>query len=135
MLQHHGTSVMTYFYQKALSENGSGKINENDYRYPGPRPQTKEAAIVMLADAVEAAARALKEPTHSRLKGLIDDLVDERFQKGELDESPLTLRDLERIKESFLKILAATFHTRVEYPEKEDSKTSLSNKGETGSES
>ncbi len=76
----------------------------------------------MLADAVEAAARSLKEPTHSRLKGLIEELVDERFQEGELDESPLTLRDLEHIKESFLQILAGIFHARVEYPERERQK-------------
>jgi len=120
--QHQGTTVMSFFYQKAASQNGGAEASEEDYRYPGPRPQSKEAAIVMLADAVEASARTLKDPTHSRLKGLIEELVDGRFQEGQLDESPLTLRDLERIKESFLIILAGTFHTRVEYPEKEEPK-------------
>lgn len=118
--QHQGTTVMSFFYRKALNKDGSGEVREVDYRYPGPRPQTKEAAIVMLADAVEAATRSLKEPTHSRLKGLIDELVDKRFQEGQLDESPLTLRDLERIKESFMAILAGTFHARLEYPESEE---------------
>lgn len=119
--QHQGTTVMSFFHQKALNQkNGGSEVSEVDYRYPGPRPQTKEAAIVMLADTVDAAARTLKEPTHSRLKGLIEELVDGRFQEGQLDESPLTLRDLERIKESFLLILAGTFHARVEYPEKEE---------------
>jgi putative nucleotidyltransferase with HDIG domain len=117
--QHQGTTVMNFFYKKAVKANGSGEASEEDYRYPGPRPQTKEAAIVMLGDVVEAATRILKDPTHSRLKGIIEDLVDGRFQEGQLNESPLTLRDLERIKESFLTILAGRFHTRVEYPERD----------------
>ena len=121
--QHQGTTVMSFFYRKALNKNAGEEANEEDYRYPGPRPQSKEAAIVMLADAVEAATRALKDPTHSRLKGLIEDLVDERFQAGQLDESPLTLRDLERIKEQFLSILAGTFHARIEYPDKDGLKS------------
>jgi len=123
MVQHHGRSLMTYFYQKALEQSEDEEVNEEDYRYPGPKPQTKEAALVMLADAVEAASRTLKTPTHSRLKGLVEELVDERFQSGELDEAPLTLRDLQRIKESFLSILAGIFHTRLEYPEKEFSES------------
>ncbi len=124
ILQHHGTTFMSFFYQKAVTKDGPGEVDENDYRYSGPRPQSKEAAIVMLADVVEAATRSLKGPTHSRLKGLIDELVDERFQEGELDESPLALRDLERIKESFLTILAGIFHARLEYPDREEQKSS-----------
>ena len=120
--QHQGTTVMNFFYQKAVNAKDTGEASEEDYRYPGPRPQSKEAAIVMLGDVVEAATRTLKDPTHSRLKGIIEDLVDGRFQEGQLNESPLTLRDLERIKESFLTILAGTFHTRVEYPERETPK-------------
>ena len=120
--QHQGTTVMSFFYRKAIKKNGTEEANKEDYRYPGPRPQSKEAAIVMLSDAVEAATRSLKEPTHSRLKGLIGELVDARFQEGQLDESPLTLKDLERIKETFLTILAGTFHARVEYPEIEEQK-------------
>lgn len=120
MTEHHGRSVMQFFYQKAVAQKSRDEdVNEEDYRYPGPKPQTKESAIVMLADAVEAASRALKQPTHSRLKGLIESLVDDRFKAGELDESPLTLRDLERIKEAFLNILDGTFHARVQYPDRE----------------
>jgi cyclic-di-AMP phosphodiesterase PgpH len=120
MAEHHGRSVMEFFYQKALAQKAHDEdVNEEDYRYPGPRPGTKESAIVMLADAVEAASRTLKQATHSRLKGLIEDLVDERFKAGELDESPVTLRDLERIKEAFLNILEGTFHARVRYPDRE----------------
>jgi putative nucleotidyltransferase with HDIG domain len=122
MIQHHGTTVMSFFYQKALTKKNADDVNENDYKYTGPKPQTKEAAIVMLADTIEAATRTLKDPTHSRLNGLVDELVDERFQEGELDESPLTLRDLMRIKEAFVKILAGIFHTRIEYPDRDENK-------------
>ncbi len=122
MAQHHGKTIMTFFYQKALAKVGADGVNETEYRYPGPLPQSKEAAIVMLADAIEAASRSLKDPTYSRLKGVIEDIVDERFKAGELDQSPLTLRDLEAIKDSFLTILAGTFHARIEYPEIEDVK-------------
>jgi putative nucleotidyltransferase with HDIG domain len=119
--QHHGKTLMSFFYQKAVKKNGHEDTSENVYRYTGPRPQSREAAIVMLADAVEAASRSLKEPTHSRLKGVIEDLVNERFREGQLNECPLTLLDLEQIKASFLMILGGTFHMRVEYPEKEES--------------
>lgn len=128
--QHQGTTVMSFFYNKALERDDVGEVSIEDYRYPGPRPQTKEAAVVMLADVVEAASRTLKTPTHSRLKGLIGELVDGRFKEGQLNESPLTLRDMEKIKESFLTILAGTFHARVEYPDKEDAAAAKAQKKE-----
>ena len=115
--QHQGTGLMNFFYNKAEKEQKDG-LSEEDYRYSGPRPQSKEAAIVMLADAVEAASRSLKDPSHSRLKGLVGKIVDDKFKEGELDESPLTLRDLEKIKDGFLNILSGMYHTRVEYPSK-----------------
>jgi len=130
IVQHQGTTVMNFFYNKALEKNDAGDVSEEDYRYPGPRPQSKESAIVMLADVVEAASRTLKTPTHSRLKGLIGELVDGRFKEGQLNQSPLTLRDLEKIKESFLTILAGTFHARIEYPEKEDAAQARAQKKE-----
>ncbi|MFO7891101.1 MAG: HDIG domain-containing protein [bacterium] len=117
--QHHGTNSMKFFYEKALEKSSTDDdVSVEDYSYPGPKPQTKEAAIVMLADTIEAATKTMKKFTHSRLKGMIDKLIDERFNEGELDESPLTLKDLEKIKESFLTILAGTFHTRIDYNEK-----------------
>ncbi len=115
--EHHGTSLMSYFYQKALEQN-SDAVSENDFRYPGPRPQSRETAIVMLADAVEAASRTLKDPTPSRIKGLIEQIIDERFKSGELDDSPLTLRDLSKISIAFQKILNGRFHGRIDYPKK-----------------
>lgn len=116
IFQHHGTGLMSYFYQKALEQNPAESVSENKFRYPGPRPQTKETAIVMLADAIEAASRTLKDPPPSRIKGLVDQIIDERFRSGELSEAPLTLRDLTKISEAFYKVLNAVFHGRIEYP-------------------
>ncbi|NIA28358.1 MAG: HDIG domain-containing protein [Actinobacteria bacterium] len=114
--QHHGTSLMKYFYQKALENSTEEQVSENEFRYPGPRPQSRETAIVMMADAVEAASRTLKDPPPSRIKGLVEQLIDERFKSGELDDSPLTLHDLHKISDAFQKILNGVFHGRIEYP-------------------
>jgi putative nucleotidyltransferase with HDIG domain len=117
--QHHGTSLMTYFYQKALDQS-SDREAEEGYRYPGPKPETKEAAIVMLADSVEAASRTLDEKTPSRLKGLVTRIIQDKFAAGELDNCELSLKDLHRIGESFIHVLGGTFHHRVEYPREEN---------------
>jgi putative nucleotidyltransferase with HDIG domain len=121
---HHGTTRMDFFYQKALQlaqsspdETKIDEIKEQDYRYPGPKPQTKETGIMMLADAVEAAVRTLEEPTPQRLEAAIDELIKKRFEEGELDECPLTLKDLTKIKEAFLSVLVGVYHSRVRYPE------------------
>lgn len=113
--EHHGTMVMSYFYNKAL-EQGEDKASIAKYRYPGPKPQTRETGISMLADAVEAASRTLDDPKPARIASLIQRIIDDRFKSGELDECPLTLRDLARIKEAFAAVLTATFHHRVRYP-------------------
>ena len=126
--QHHGTSLMTYFYQKALEQGTDASLSENEFRYPGPRPQTRETAIVMMADAVEAASRTLKDPTPNRIKGLIEQIIDERFKSGELDESPLTLKDLSKISVAFQKILIGRFHGRVDYPKAESGKVKVHEK-------
>ena len=114
--EHHGTSLMSYFYQKALEQNAEEKVSKDDFRYPGPKPQSRETAIMMCADVVEAASRTLKEPTPSRIKGLVEQIIDEKFKSGELDESPLTLKDLSKISDAFQKILIGIHHARVEYP-------------------
>ena len=114
--EHHGTSLMSYFYQKAVEQSDGEEISQNEFRYPGPRPKSRETAIVMLADAIEAASRTLKDPSPSRIKGIVEQLIDERFKSGELDESPLTLQDLSKIAEAFQKILIGIFHARIEYP-------------------
>jgi hypothetical protein len=116
--QHHGTGLISYFYQKAKEKENPEmeSLNEEDFRYPGPKPQTKEAGIVMLADAVEAASRTLSEPTPARITGLVQRITISIFLDGQLDECELTLKDLQKIQESFSRILTAIFHQRIDYP-------------------
>jgi putative nucleotidyltransferase with HDIG domain len=120
--EHHGTNVMTFFYNKALESSDVGDINIEDYRYPGPKPQSKETAIVMLADTVEAAAKSLKSPTPGRLRKLVGDLVEKRFLEGELEDCDLTMRDLKGIIEGFVSVLIGIYHERIEYPEEKNKK-------------
>jgi len=124
--QHHGTSLISFFYQKALDlqqklRNSKGgdapQVSEEDYRYPGPKPQTKEAGLVLLADAVEAASRTLTEPTAARIRGMVQKIVNKIFSDGQLDDCELTLKDLHQIANSFNKILMGISHQRIQYPE------------------
>ncbi|HAP32018.1 MAG TPA: phosphohydrolase [Firmicutes bacterium] len=122
--QHHGNSLISFFYQKAVeqSENKGKNMQapgEDEFRYEGPLPQTKEAAIIMLADAVEAAVRSLAHPAAGRIEGMIRRVIKEKLNDGQLDEAPLTLKDLDRIGDTFVRILSGLFHQRIEYPEKE----------------
>jgi cyclic-di-AMP phosphodiesterase PgpH len=116
--QHHGTGLISYFYQKAKEQENPemDALDEKDFRYPGPRPQTKEAGIVMLADAVEAASRSLSEPTPARIRSLIQRIIHDIFLDGQLEECELTLKDLHEIEDSFTRILTAFFHQRIDYP-------------------
>ncbi len=114
---HHGTTLISYFYNKALErKTDKDVINEDDYRYPGPKPQTKETGIVMLADAVEAATRSIEEPSITKLKATIDGIIKARFEEGELDECDLTFKDLNFIREAFFKVLIGIHHPRIKYP-------------------
>ncbi|MBT3387481.1 MAG: HDIG domain-containing protein [Desulfobacula sp.] len=115
--QHHGTSLIKYFYNKSLN-SGNGTVKEEDFRYPGPKPQTREAGIVMLADVVEAAIRALERPTSARIQGRVKELINEIFADGQLEECELTLKDLHQIAKSFNNILTSIYHSRIEYPDK-----------------
>ncbi len=114
--EHHGTSIMSYFYHKAQDSMDAKDINENDFRYPGPRPQSKETAIAMLSDTVEAASRTLPNPNLQRLSALVENLIEKRFQEGELDECDITLRELNKIKGAFVRVLMGIHHLRIEYP-------------------
>src|SRR6056297_2509351 len=116
--QHHGTTLIAYFYEKAKKQKKDEAINIDNFRYPGPKPQTRETALVMLADVVEAAARSLEHPTPSRIQGLVQQLINKLFSDNQLDECPLTLTDLHKIARSFNKILNGIYHHRVEYPDK-----------------
>lgn len=115
--EHHGTDLVKYFYQKAVEAAQGEPVDEQDFRYPGPKPQSKETALVMLADGVEAAVRSLSRPTPGRIEGLVRRLIKERLESGQLDESNLTLRDLDKIADAFVRVLTGIFHKRVEYPE------------------
>jgi putative nucleotidyltransferase with HDIG domain len=117
--QHHGTNLISYFYQKALDLKG-GDVNQvsmEDFRYPGPKPQTREAGLVLLADAIEAASRTLVDPTPARIQGLVQKIIHNAFSDGQLDECDLTLKDLSLIAAGFNKILNGIFHHRIQYPE------------------
>ena len=116
---HHGTTLVSFFFNKAKTSAIPDREDVLDYifRYPGPKPQTKETAIAMLADTVEASTKAIEDPTPKKLEDKIDETIKKRFIEGELDECELTLRDLTRIKKSFLKILVGIYHQRIKYPE------------------
>jgi putative nucleotidyltransferase with HDIG domain len=114
--QHHGRGLITFFYNRAMKEGKNPRISKDDFSYPGVRPKTREAAVLMLADGVEAASRTLKRPTEARLESMVREMIMERFSSGELSDSSLTLRDLESIRKSFVHILEGYFHTRIEYP-------------------
>ena len=115
--QHHGTSLIRYFFEKARQLKGEDQVKENDFRYPGPKPQTREAALVMLADVVEAASRTLENPTPGRIKGQVQDLINRILADGQLDECDITLKDIHRIAASFNTILNGIHHHRIEYVE------------------
>jgi putative nucleotidyltransferase with HDIG domain len=117
--QHHGTSVMSYFYGKALRElGGDEEVAARDrYRYPGPKPQSREAAILMLADGVEASVRSLEEKDEVSIRAMVNRIVDARVEDGQLDEAELTLRNLSQIKEAFVQQLLGMYHSRIQYPD------------------
>lgn len=116
--QHHGTSMIRFFYEKAKAMKGEDAVKVDDYRYPGPKPQTREAGLVMLADVVEAASRTLENPTPSRIQGMVQNLVNTIFSDGQLDSCELTLKDLHSIAKVFNRILTGIHHHRVDYPER-----------------
>jgi putative nucleotidyltransferase with HDIG domain len=112
--EHHGTRLVTYFYRKAVLADPM--TDAERFRYPGPKPQSKETAIVMLADSVEAVVRASKDRSHEKIDELVEGVISERVQEGQMDESDLTLRDLRTIAESFKSTLRGIYHPRIEYP-------------------
>lgn len=115
--QHHGTTPTMYFYAKAQKLYGEDQVKIEDFRYDGPRPQTREAAVVMMADTLEAASRSLQNPTKEKLEELIRKLVRGKMDDGQLDECPLTMRDIALCSEAFLTSLSGAYHQRIEYPE------------------
>ncbi len=116
--EHHGTTIISYFYRKAVQADTGEGVAESDFRYDGPRPQSKETAIVMLADASEATTRTLKNPTPQIIEQVVRRVIKDRLQDGQLDESNLTLKELDVIARTFTRILTGVFHQRIEYPDK-----------------
>lgn len=117
---HHGTMVISFFYEKAKTYYPIDTVNIEDYRYKGPKPNTKETSLLMLADACESAARAMIEPDATKIENMINNLIKMRIEDGQLDESPLTIQDMKKIKESFLNILVSQHHKRIRYPKQEE---------------
>jgi putative nucleotidyltransferase with HDIG domain len=115
--QHHGTCLLAYNYQRAKAQLGEGAVREEDFRYDGPKPKTREVALVMLADGVEAATRAMKGRTPGKIEGLVRRLLRERLLDGQLDESGLTLKDLDAVARAFVHVLAGAYHARIDYPD------------------
>ncbi len=121
--EHHGTTLVAYFYHKALEEaEDPSQVNEQDFRYPGPKPRSKETAILMLADGVEAVARARQPSTREELNKIVEDIILQRLEEGQLDEAPLTLHDLAVIRKTFVEVLSGVYHTRINYPQDQDTR-------------
>ncbi len=118
--QHHGTNIIPYFYHKALKQSNSKNIDKEKYRYPGPKPQSREACIVMLADVVEASTRSLKDPNADDIKKAINQAIDTRIEENQLDDGELTLKDIGKIRVAFARVLSGMVHQRIEYPDSDD---------------
>ena len=116
--RHHGTDLIQYFYRMALQ--GENPVLESDYRYPGPLPHTKEEVIVSLADACEAACRSLEKPTASKIEAMVHEIFRKRWRDGQLDAADLTIEELSRIHESFVRTLTTMYHGRIAYPKDEE---------------
>jgi len=114
--EHHGTQLIAYFYHRAQEDLGEDNVDEADYRYPGPKPQSKETAIAMMADSIESATRVLQEPTPERVRDLVEGIIESKRQDGQLDEAPLTLREITALKDTFVKVLSGIYHHRIDYP-------------------
>jgi putative nucleotidyltransferase with HDIG domain len=131
--EHLGTTLIQYFHNKAkesAEEAGLPQPDESDYRYPGPKPQTREAALVFLADSVEAAAKSIPEPTHDRLKGMVHRIINMKFLDGQFEECDLTLKDLHEIAAAFTRILTGIYHHRPQYPhQREEEKARSAGRG------
>ena len=123
--QHHGTSIIHYFHQRAVEAAEDGEeVKEENFRYPGPKPQTRETAITLLADSVEGATRALDEHTPANIEETVKKVINNKFIDGQLDECNLTLKEIEKISATFVRILTAMYHTRIKYPEKKNGNSS-----------
>jgi membrane-associated HD superfamily phosphohydrolase len=111
---------MSYFYEKAKERDGEDEVNEKDFRYPGPKPNSKETAIIMLADGCESAVRSIDEPNPTKVENVIANIFKSRINDKQLDESPITFADLTKMKEAFIGILLGQHHRRIKYPNQDE---------------
>jgi putative nucleotidyltransferase with HDIG domain len=123
---HHGTMIMSYFYDRAKKIYGEEKVKKDDYRYPGPKPNTKETAIVMLADGCESAVRSIDNPDPEKVENIIDNIIKSRIDDKQLNDTPITFSDITSIKEELLKILLGQHHKRIKYPKQEEAEKGVS---------
>lgn len=123
---HHGTMIMSYFYERAKKIYGDEKVKKDDYRYPGPKPNTKETAIVMLADGCESAVRSIDDPDSEKVENVIDNIFKSRIDDKQLNDAPITFSDITNIKEELLKILLGQHHKRIKYPKQEEAEKGVS---------
>jgi cyclic-di-AMP phosphodiesterase PgpH len=130
--EHHGTTVIRYFYHVATEQAGKLKgkhdrdAEESEFRYPGPKPQSKETAILMLCDSVEGAVRAMPEPTPNRIESVVHEVLMDRLQDGQFDDCDITLKELNRVEASLIKSLSRFYHGRVAYPKPEPKRETAS---------
>jgi putative nucleotidyltransferase with HDIG domain len=122
ILEHHGTSLISFFYQEALAQQKHGDVREEDFRYPGPKPQRRETAILMICDAAESGVRTIKNPNEERIREFVDKIVKARADDGQFDECDLTLKDLDTIKEIVTSRLVSFAHERIAYPDQKEEK-------------
>lgn len=127
---HHGTLLVSFFYEKEIEAKGKENVDIEKYRYPGPKPHTKETALLMLADASESAVRAMTEPTPEKIENVVTNIINSRLKDGQLEESPLTFSDLTKIKRSFCTTLVALHHKRIRYPKQDELENEISDKSE-----
>jgi putative nucleotidyltransferase with HDIG domain len=117
---HHGTTVISFFYDKAKKTYGAENVNLQDYRYFGPKPNSKETAIVMLADSCESAVRSIDDPNTENMENVIDNIIQDKIETGQLNDSPVTFSDISKIKEAFIGILIGQHHKRIKYPKQDE---------------
>jgi putative nucleotidyltransferase with HDIG domain len=122
---HHGNMIMTYFYERAKKIYGEEKVKADDYRYPGPKPNTKETAIVMLADGCESAVRSIDNPDPSKVENIIKNIFKGRISDGQLDDAPITFEDISKMREEFLNILLGQHHKRIKYPKQDETEKGI----------
>ncbi len=122
MMEHHGTTMVSFFYNQAIQSEDIKDVEgaKEEFRYPGPKPHFKESGIIMMADSIEATSRSLEKPTLSKLEAIVNRIVREKIEDNQLDDCPLSLKEIDQIKDAFMKIFKGMYHNRVDYQDELD---------------